>query len=99
MIAFDTDIFSAIYRGNAAIVARATEIPAELQSISIVTAEEVIRGHLNSIRKAESGKSKISVATAYEFFESALRATEAFQKLSFTDKSQEYFDHWKRNNG
>ncbi len=65
MNAFDTDVFSEILLGNAAYVSRLSLIPADQQAIPIIVAEEILRGRLNVIRRAEARKSKISVDLAY----------------------------------
>jgi len=65
MIAFDTDILSAILASNADVLTKATLIPISEQYLPIVVVEETIRGRLQMIRRAESGKAKISLERAY----------------------------------
>lgn len=57
MIAFDADIMSEILAGKPRVASRAALIPVEEQAVPIIVIEEILRGRLNSIRAAESGKS------------------------------------------
>jgi tRNA(fMet)-specific endonuclease VapC len=74
MIAFDADVLTEILAGNATLAARAASIPPHEQVVPIIVVEEILRGRLNSIRQAESGKSKLTVSRAYELFEQSLGA-------------------------
>ena len=56
MKAFDTDVLTEILTGNPAYAERIESVPLEEQSAPIVAVEEIIRGRLNVIRKAEGGK-------------------------------------------
>lgn len=68
MIAFDADVLTEVLAGNAALVSRAASIPLQEQSVPIIVIEEIMRGRLNSIRQAESGKSNLGISRAYELF-------------------------------
>jgi tRNA(fMet)-specific endonuclease VapC len=95
MIAFDTDVFTEILSGNPRFVERAAAIPACEQSVPIVVAEEVIRGRLNTIRHAEMGRTRISIARAYEFFAQSLSDFQRLNILLFTPRADSLFREWR----
>ncbi len=68
MIAFDTDVLTEILLDNREFVDRAARVPQGQQAIPIVVVEEILRGRLNVIRRAEAGKASVSIARAYELF-------------------------------
>lgn len=67
----DTDHISLLQRGNPEVIARATQKTADEIAITIVTAEELIRGWLAVIRRAKSlealGKGYIKLAETLTF--------------------------------
>ena len=69
MIAFDTDVLTAILLGNPALVERAVAIPVREQAVPVIVVEEIMRGRLNVIRQAEAGRANVSIPRAYELFE------------------------------
>ena len=72
MTIFDSDIFSDLVDEVPSVVARASAVPRDEQAIAIVTAGEVIRGQLNTVRQAEAGRGKVSLAEAYDFLLTAI---------------------------
>ncbi len=96
MIAFDTDVLIEILLGNAKFVNRAADIPAGQQAIPVVVVEEIIRGRLNSIRQAEAGKGRISIARAYEFFEQSLTDFQRLNVLPYTPEAESLFQQWRK---
>jgi len=64
MIAFDTDVLTAILLGNSAFVERAAAIPVREQAVPVIVIEEIMRGRLNVIRQAEAGRANVSIAHA-----------------------------------
>ncbi len=84
MTAFDTDIYSDLVKGIPSIVARMATVPAKEQFLPIVVVEEVIRGRLNAIRKAQAGGSRFSLERAYELFANALDDMQSLQILHYT---------------
>jgi tRNA(fMet)-specific endonuclease VapC len=95
MNAFDTDVFSEILLGNSAYVSRLSLIPSNQQAIPIIVAEEILRGRLNTIRKAEAGKSKINIDLAYQFFEETFRDLRRIQILSYTTEAETTYQRWR----
>ena len=95
MIAFDTDVFVELLAGDEKYVQRAREIPSAEQSIPIVVVEELVRGRLNTIRQAESGKSKVGVARAYQLFEETVSHFSDLRLLSFTTEAEAAFHAWR----
>lgn len=95
MIAFDADIFTEILAGNPRVVSRAAIIPAEDQSVPIIVIEEIFRGRLNSIRQAESGKSKLTLSRAYDLFDQTVAALREITSLPFTPSAESLFQSWR----
>ena len=96
MIVFDTDVLTEILGGNARFVERALAIPVAEQAIPIITVEEIVRGRLNTIRQAEAGKGRVTVARAYELFEQSLADFRRLSILSFTATAESLFQAWRR---
>jgi predicted nucleic acid-binding protein len=71
MIAFDTDVFTLISQGNPNFIERASRLT-EPQGLPAVVVEEILRGRLNTIRQAESGRAKVSLERAYHLLADAV---------------------------
>lgn len=91
MIAFDSDILSDLFRGVAAIQARFATISPDDQYVPVVVAEELLRGRLETIRRAQSPQGKLSLPIAYTFFEATLKGIHRFQLLSYTSVADSHF--------
>jgi tRNA(fMet)-specific endonuclease VapC len=96
MIAFDSDVLSDILRGVPRYVQRAAAIAAIEKAIPVVVVEEVQRGWLNAIRKAESGKGKMTLEGAYAAFASSFIRMAAYPLLPYTAAAETLFQQWKR---
>jgi predicted nucleic acid-binding protein len=72
MIAFDTDVLTEILLGDPAFVARAATIPPHEQAVPVVVIEEIMRGRLQVIRRAEAGHARVNLPRAYDLFEQTL---------------------------
>jgi len=96
MTVFDTDVFVEILLGNPRFVDRATAIPANQQSITIVTVEEILRGRLHAIRQAEAGKSPISIPQAYNFLEQSVDDFQRLTVLPYSQKADSIFLDWRK---
>jgi predicted nucleic acid-binding protein len=97
MIAFDTDVFVELLAGNERYVALADGIPPHEQAVPIVVIEEIVRGRLNSIRRAESGKAGIDVARAYQLFELTITQLRSLMILSYTPAAEAVYEDWRKN--
>lgn len=75
MTAFDTDILSELLLLNPKYVQRAAGISLIEQRVPVVAMEEVLRGRLDAIRRAQAGKLRISLALAYKHLQDALMRT------------------------
>jgi tRNA(fMet)-specific endonuclease VapC len=95
MIAFDADILTEILAGNSRVVSRAALILIEEQAVPIIVIEEIVRGRLNSIRAAESGKSKLTLPRAYELFDQTISDFREFISLPFTPAAELLFQDWR----
>ena len=63
---------------------RASAVPLAEQSVPIVVAEEVMRGQLSTIRRAQTGVGRISLEQAYDYFQEALSVLRNLQFLPYT---------------
>jgi len=95
MIAFDADILSELLRGSPEYVRRAETIPAQEQCLPVVVMEEILRGRLNEIRRAEAGKSRISIERAYDLLQETAEYLRQFRILSYGPEAESLFQRWR----
>jgi tRNA(fMet)-specific endonuclease VapC len=91
MIAFDTDVLVEILLGSARFVQRAAAVPASQQFIPVVAVEEIIRGRLHAIRQAEAGRTRLTIARAYELFTQSLADLQRVALLPYTPAADAMF--------
>ncbi len=96
MKAFDTDVLTEVLAGNPAYAERIENVPLEEQSAPVVAVEEILRGRLNVIRKAEAGKARITIDEAYRLFEETLDAIRELKFLSFTSQAEALLKEWRK---
>jgi tRNA(fMet)-specific endonuclease VapC len=96
MKAFDTDILKQILRGTPVYSERVALVPVAEQAIPILTAEELLRGRLNTIRQAEAGKAKVTIEEVYHFFEQTLKDIRELRLLSFTAQAEVQYREWRK---
>ena len=96
MTAFDTDVLSDLLAKRPDYVARAAVIPIADQAVPVIAAEEVIRGQLDAVRRAEAGQGKITLVEAYHWFEVALSNLRLARLLPYTDAADALFRQWRR---
>lgn len=96
MIAFDTDVLTGILIGKPTFVERAAKISVHNQTVPVIVIEEIIRGRLNVVRQAESGKAKISLERAYELFERTFRDFQTLKVLSYTSAAEQRYNDWRK---
>ena len=96
MIAFDTDVLTAILLGNPALVERAAAIPVREQAVPVIVIEEIMRGRLNVIRQAEAGRANVNIAHAYELFEETFTDFRRIQVLSYTSQADALYQQWRQ---
>jgi len=95
MIAFDTDVFTEILAGDPVYSRRAKAIPREEQTVPIVVVEEILRGRLNAIRQAESGKSRLTIELAYGWLAQSLRDFLRVRVLLHSPVAEAQFRQWR----
>jgi len=96
MTAFDTDVLTEILMGNPAFVQRARAIPRTQQAVPVVVVEEILRGRLEAIRRAESGKSAISIERSYELFSQTFSDFQDLPILSYTSEAESLYRQWRK---
>lgn len=95
MIAFDTDVLIEILLANRRYVERASAIPLTEQAVPVVSVEEILRGRLNAIRQAESGKGQLTVDRAYQLFQQSVVDFQRLLILPYTDPAERLFRRWR----
>jgi tRNA(fMet)-specific endonuclease VapC len=95
MIAFDADVLSEILAGDPLLAAKAAEVSPSEQTVPIVVVEEILRGRLNAIRRAEAAKSKITLRRAYELFDETLDAFRQVAKLPYSEAADNLYQQWR----
>jgi tRNA(fMet)-specific endonuclease VapC len=96
MIALDTNILTEILLGTSSYVRRISGIPSYQQTVPVIVVEEIIRGRLNTIRRAESGKFNISIDRAYKLFQDTFNDFQYLQILHYTARAEAQFQYWRQ---
>jgi predicted nucleic acid-binding protein len=96
MIAFDTDVLSRLLHGDRSLLTRAAKLEPGEQSVPIVVLEEIMRGRLSSIRRAESRRTETPLEHAYELFERTFTRLRHVAVLSYGAAAHEQFQDWRR---
>jgi tRNA(fMet)-specific endonuclease VapC len=79
----DTDHLSLLQRGNQPLLDRMSSRDRDRFAISIVTAEEQLRGRLSTISKASDRGSKISLPLAYQNLRLTIESLQEFEQIDF----------------
>jgi tRNA(fMet)-specific endonuclease VapC len=95
VIAFDADVLTDILAGQPGLGQRAALIPLHEQAVPIIVVEEIVRGRLNCIRRAEAAKSKLTLERAYELFEGTLDAFRQVTILPYSAAAEALFQAWR----
>jgi tRNA(fMet)-specific endonuclease VapC len=95
MTAFDTDILSDLFKSRPSVVARMVTVPVKEQYVPVVVAEEILRGRLDAIRKAQGGKATWTLERAYEEFAKSLEDLREMQLLPYTAAAHSLFTAWR----
>lgn len=95
MTAFDTDILSDLVDRHPVYVHRLQAIPEVDRYVPVVVVEEVFRGRLDGIRKAQAGQTKISLSRAYDLFAESVQGVRDFHLLPYTATADAQFRQWK----
>lgn len=62
----------------------------------MIVIEEIMRGRLNVIRRAEAGRANVSIARAYELFEETFRDFRRLRVLSYTPQAESFYQQWRQ---
>ncbi len=96
MMAFDSDVLTLIFLGDAGFFQKAAKIPGAERSIPIVVAEQMLRGGLHAVRQAEAGKAKAGIDVAYSYLEPTIAHMKRMQMLSFTPQVETLVQSWRK---
>ena len=61
----------------------------------IVALEEVLRGRLDAIRRAQAGRVRLTVDRAYDLLRDAIEDTRAYHILPYTAAADALFRQWR----
>ena len=95
MIAFDADVLTELLAGRADFIQRAVLLSSEIQAVPVIVIEEIVRGRLNTIRWAESGKAKIGLDRAYQLFQDTVADFSRFHVQAYDSQADHLFQNWK----
>jgi tRNA(fMet)-specific endonuclease VapC len=95
MIAFDADVLGEIGAGNPVYVARLAQIPVGEQCIPVVVIEEILRGRMSAIRRAEAKRGKTSIVQAYELLAETFKAFRQARILPYDAAAEDQFQQWR----
>jgi tRNA(fMet)-specific endonuclease VapC len=95
MTVFDTDVLSDLFKNVPGVAARMSTIPQVDQYVAVVTAEEMLRGRLDAIRKAQAAGSRRTPERAYGEFAKSLSDFRQFQILPYTSVAHSLFLAWR----
>lgn len=95
MTAFDTDILTELFAGNAALNQRLALVPPDERRIPIAAAGEVVRGWLAAIRQAEANRGRMTLEFAFARFEESLVKMAPFALLPYTAAAHAQVQAWQ----
>jgi tRNA(fMet)-specific endonuclease VapC len=90
----DTDHFSLLQRGNVRTIQHLTELNPNDVAITIITAEEQLRGRLNVIRRANFHEKRL---LAYQRLKDLLTDLKTVNILDFTSEASLIYEELKNN--
>ena len=95
MIALDTNILTRLWYGEAEVLRRLATLSESELSIPVVVLEEVLRGRLNAVRKAEAGQGRWTLARCYDLLTRSYADLRSFHILPYTDDCDRLMQTWK----
>jgi tRNA(fMet)-specific endonuclease VapC len=95
MTVLDTDILSDLFKNVPGVVARMSTVPQTEHHVAVVTAEEILRGRLDAIRKAQAASSRRTPERAYDEFAKSLSDLRQFQIVPYTAVAHSLFLAWR----
>ena len=95
MIVLDTDVLTNFFNGRADVVSAVGLIPAAELALTVVTCEEMLRGWLGEIRKAESRTDRTKLTDAYWRLGKVLEALPQFELLPYTPEAEALLHRWQ----
>lgn len=95
MFAFDTDVLTQLLFGHQPMLDRARMLSQSEQCVPVVVVEELLRGRLSIIRRAEAGKGNLSIERAYELFQQTFVDVTGIPILPYTAAADVLFQQWR----
>lgn len=89
----DTDHLSLFQRGHPAVIAKVLATPLSQRAITIITAEEQLRGRLGQIKKAQTTEIRIK---AYRELKKLLHFFANISILNFDQAASNHFEGYKK---
>ena len=95
LMAFDTNILTLIFLRDAVVIKKLMSVPATDQCVPIVVLEEVLRGRMDAVRKAQSGQGSFTLVQAYGHLERAVGESTGYRILSFNSGADGLVRTWQ----
>lgn len=95
MIAFDTDLFSELLAGADEYSRRVEKLPPDRLCITVITVEEVLRGLLDVVRKAQAGKGRHRPEVAYERLRKTVGVIGRWVVLPYSSEAHTQLEAWR----
>lgn len=96
MTAFDTDVLTELFAGNAALNQRLALIAPPERHIPVVAAGEIVRGWLAAVRQAEAKRGRMTLEFAFARFEESLVKMAPFALLPYTAAAHAQVEAWQQ---
>jgi tRNA(fMet)-specific endonuclease VapC len=96
MTAFDTDVLTELFAGNAALNQRLALVAASERRLPVVVAGEIVRGWLAAIRQAEAKRGRMTLEFAFARLEESLVKMAPFALLPYTAAAHDQVESWQR---
>jgi len=87
----DTDVFTLVLAGNPSYSDRYDAVEPNSRSIAVVTAEEILRGRLASIRAAQSKSDPNALAFAYKMLRASIIELRKVAILNYTPAAHQHY--------
>ncbi len=91
MTAFDTDVLSDLIDGHPGYLQRLQTVEKADRLVPVVVIEEVFRGRLDGVRKAQAGQTKVTLSRAYELFQESVEKSRPFHLISYNPTAHALF--------
>jgi tRNA(fMet)-specific endonuclease VapC len=90
----DNDIFSLFLNGDPGVMAKLLSLPRGEVALPIIVVEEVMRGRLNQIRKAQVHRDE-RLTRAYDYLSRTVIAIQQYRILAYNLSANDLVEEWR----